>query len=528
MTSDWTDQQERRIFPDAELLQRYDPAQGAHALAPQRPTVSVNEPMTALWQGVEYPVAQWNVHGFELLRAIPTALSPGQGRVVDVYLLIGTGETRIQMRVQARLDAAEQSGLRYLFIDLGRAQAELLHRIVDTALSKQELSLTQLLNDAQDTRAARQETTQKTLAFRTFLQVSLACVALGAAAYAALGSMTTVKSRYAAVSAAAASVSVPASGMVTSIEVSEGQSVALGETLGYLRRPDHDDRTGALDDRIRALEAEQAELKSRQTALNQWDVYSTQTQEQELVRLEQAVALAQSRLSLERAQLGALHATGLPTLERQQNRARQQALVLSAEAELASARTALQVLEASKAAGLAPGLANGMTAGALSPEALELRLTHLTSEIALAYQRAEDLRAGTPVTSPCDCVVAQIRRVTGEWAEPAQPMFVMAQPGATAVHALVMADAAGRISQGDRATIRFANGKQVSGRVAKLSYDTNWSGFAGLQDSIFGAERYARVEVTPDLPLDMRIGMTGHVTIKTTNPMGWALGKLGL
>ncbi|WP_071468526.1 HlyD family secretion protein [Roseinatronobacter thiooxidans] len=512
-------------------IPRYPPASGDCRSPLHSPTapapVSVCEPMTVLWQGIEYPVAQWDTHGFTLQRAIPSVVSPGNGRVVDVQLMLGEGETRIQMQVQARAETGDSAKLRYQFIDLGRAQSELLHRVVDYALTKQELSLTQLLNDSRETRVARQETTQKTLAFRTWFQISLACMALAGAAYMALGSVTQVKSRYAAVSVAAANVSVPASGMVSQIDVTQGQHVQTGQTLAYLRAADHDDRQMALSDHIRALEAEQAELGARRTALQTRDTNAAHLRSSERARLEEAVARADRRLALERAQLASLHAAGgLPTLARQQDKARQQALALSAEADLAAAKGALQALREAEALGLVGP--QGLTASAETLEALDLRLSHLSREIALAYGRNDALYAGTPVTAPCDCVVAQINRVTGEWAEPAQPMFVLAQSGATAVHALIMADTAQRISHGDRAQIRLADGQQVTGKVARLNYDNNWAGFAGLQNSVFAAERYARVEIIPDHPLDARIGMTAHTVIKTQTPLGRVLGQLGL
>ena len=489
--------------------------------------VSVSEPMAVLWQGVEYPVAHWDVHGFTLERAIPTALAPGRGRVIDVALLIGQGDTRIQMHVQARIEAGGVADLRYQFMDLGRAQAELLHRIVDYAVTKQELSLTQLLNDARETRAAQQVTTQRTLAFRTLFQISLACVALGGAAYMALGSLTTVKSRYAAVSAAAASVSAPAAGMVTQLTVGEGAHVAAGDVLGYLRTADHDARTEALSDRLRALEAEQAELNARKAELDRHDAHGAWIESSERERLKAAIQRAQSRLTLEREQLARLQATGLPTLDRQQARTRQQATVLGAEADLESAKAALNALETALAHGHVAGNQGVFNAGNLSQETLALRLGHLTREIALAYEREEMLAKGLPVVSPCDCEVAQVTRVTGEWVEPAQPLFVMSQASERVVHALVMAEVAGRINAGDRAQIRLADGSALNGRVTRLSYDNHRPGYAGLQSDVFAAERYARVEVMPDQPLTARIGLTGTITVRTLDPMGWLRDRIG-
>lgn len=487
---------------------------------PTQVVVSVCEPMEVSWQGVEYPVAHWDVHGFTLARPIPSVLAPGRGRVIDVSLLIGEGETRIQMNVQARLDTRTGDGLRFQFIELDRAQAELLHRIVDYAVTRQELSLTQLLNDSRETREMRQTTTKRMLAFRTWFQVSLACAAIGSAAWMAFGSLTSVPSRYAAVTAAAASVSAPASGMVTQLTAEEGARVAAGDVLGHLRTADHDARADALHEQLRALEAEQAELRLRQDALQRHESHGAALGESERTRLQQTVRRAEQRLSLEREQLASLLSTGLPTQARQQARARQQAIVLGAENELAAARAELAALESAQGHGIAPG----SDAGAMTTESVALRMAHLSDEIAHGYRRDEELAMGMPIISPCDCEVVQVNRVAGEWAEPAQPLFVMAKDGPRAVHALVMADRAGRISKGDRARIQLADGQVLSGRVTRLSYDSRRAGIAGLQTDVFAAERYARVEVTPDQPLDAAIGLTGSVTINTFDPLRWLRG----
>lgn len=167
------------------------------------------------------------------------------------------------------------------------------------------------------------------------------------------------------------------------------------------------------------------------------------------------------------------------------------------------------------------------THAAQSPETLDLRLAHLRDEIALAYARVEAQGKGVPVTAPCDCEVTQITRVTGEWAEPAQPLFVMAGGGARSVDALILAEHAHRIREGDRADIRLANGQQVSGQVTRISYDVSRAGFAGLSSAIFAAERYARIEVMPARPLEAAIGLSGSVTVRRLDPMGWLTGFLG-
>lgn len=490
---------------------------------PQLAPVRVCEPMSVVWNGVDYSVASWDVHGFKLAKPIPTVMAPGKGRVFDASLLIGQGITRIQLWVQCRQTTGDETGQSYQFVDLDRAQAELLHRIVGYAVTKQELSLTQLLNDTRETRTERQETVQRMLTFRTWFQVSLAVAALGGAAYMMMSSFTTVTSRYAAVSAAAVSVSAPAAGMVTQIDVATGMPVTTGQILGYLRPPDHDQQHESLHRQLRALEAEQAELRARRAEMERHLALDAQLGTSTRARLKADLARMRERLALERAQLSMLEETGLPTMERQQARSRQRAIVIGAESDLAAAQAALQDFEAAHEHGLA--LARGATAQ--SSETLDLRFAYLTEEIALAYARAETMDKGVPVTAPCDCEVSQINRVVGEWAEPAQPLFVMAAGQTRNVEALIMAEDARHIREGARAEIRLMNGTRAPGQVTRVSYDTSRAGVAGLNGNVFAAERYARVEVKPDQPLDAAIGLTGTVSVRTRDPIAWLTRLVG-
>lgn len=169
--------------------------------------VEVHEPMSVQWQGVEYPVASWNVHGLRLERPIPRVIAPGAGRLVDLTLLIGPRGTRIEMQVQAKAEAeVAEPALAYRFVDLDRAQSEVLHRLVDHAVNRQSVSLTRLLNETEHSRTAGVETAEQVRAARSRLQLVLAGLVLLAALSALWSRMTTVQARYAAVTAVASSV----------------------------------------------------------------------------------------------------------------------------------------------------------------------------------------------------------------------------------------------------------------------------------------------------------------------------------
>ena len=47
------------------------------------PKVEIHEPLSVIWQGVEYAVSHWDVSGFTLQAPIPRVVAPGVGRVFD-------------------------------------------------------------------------------------------------------------------------------------------------------------------------------------------------------------------------------------------------------------------------------------------------------------------------------------------------------------------------------------------------------------------------------------------------------------
>lgn len=525
MTTYSTENDPLGVWPDAETVVRGE-LLSSSATEHSMPLVQVNEPMSVFWQGVEYSVAHWDISGLCLQSPIPLALTPGRGRVVDFFLLIGQGETRLQMRVSARGAPGDETGLKYQFIAMGRAQSELLHRVVTTAVSRQELSLTQLLNDTQDTRKARQESVEQVQASRGWFQMGLAGLVIVGAGGALFNSMSTVTARFAAVTAAAASVSVPATGMVTNIAVTANMPVTVGSVLARVRPADFDSQLDQTGTRIRALEAEQADLYARQRSLQAVGAHDSQARHAERALREQALKLAKTRLDMERGQLAALNATGLPTFERQQARARQRALTLAAEQEVMTADAALRAFDIATELGAIVPAGGTLSMNSLTPEALDLRLAHIADEIARAYAREDDLFAGAEVISPCDCVVVQVNRSVGEWADPAQPIFVLAQEGASIIHALIQSEDARGVSQGDRAIIRLADGQEITGHVGRLNYDAAWAGFAGLSHTIFAADRYARVEILPDMTISAPVGMTAQVRLKTAFLSG-LMTKLG-
>jgi multidrug resistance efflux pump len=485
--------------------------------------------MAVVWQGVEQRVRHWDVHGFALDAPFPRVMAPGRGRVFDLTLLIGQGSTRIEMRVQARAESVpeDEAPTRFIFVDLERAQAEVLHRIVDHVVSDQAMSLTTLLNETEDTRAERRETGARVRAFRSGFQLLLAAGVLVVAGALTWSSFSTVTARYAAVTVTATGLSVPVAGLVSQITVRPGQSVGTGDVLGYVRPANYEDRALDLADRRRGLEAEQARLMAQRGAVTQ---LATLAPEQglggERGRLEEGLRLAERRLAVERSQLAAMQGNGLPTAARLRDRARQEAAVLEAESRVIEARSRLEVLARSEV--LAPvGLGQG--SGAL-PDAgtLDEQIAVLAADIEHLRQREDHATFGEPILSPCDCIVDRVDRRPGEWARPEEQLAVLIGRDAPTVHALVLAESARSIDLGDLAQIELADGTAVRGRVSRMNYDAHWLGYTGLQDNVFAADRYARVEITPETPLTAPVGMVASVDVHTSSLLGQVRSFVGI
>lgn len=492
------------------------------------PQVQLREEMSVAWQGVEYPVAAWDVHGFQLADPIPRVLTPGRGRVADFTLLIGPRGTRIEMQVQARASEGEGAPVAFRFVDLQRAQSEVLHRIVDHAVNRKSISLTRLLHETEETRVVRHATEARVIAFRKWFQMSLAVAALAGAAAFAWTSQTRVQARYAAVTVPATGVSIPVAGVVAAVMVQPGQAVQAGDVLARIRPNDLDRRIEVLADQRRALESEQEELRTRAEALTQLGALSDQGMDGERARLGAAVALAERRVAVERATLEQLRANGLPTAERQAARARQDAVVLEAEQQVLAARSRYEALlqaEALAPLGVVPGLGRDPSGGL---GVLELRLAQTSAEIQRAHEREADLLQGDPVLSPCDCVVTQIDRRAGEWADPSRPLAVLAETAAPTIHALVLADHARALRNGDVARVELADGTRLSGRVVRMNYSAFWPGYTGLQDNVFAADRFARIEIALERPITHPAGMTATVNISTDRLLGPLLQRIGL
>lgn len=510
------------------------PAQNLHLTPPrgatlsrQAPVPEVSEPMTVVWQGTEYAAAAWDVNGFRLATPLPQSAAQAGARVFDVTLLLGGGVTRIQMKVQVRAhDANTDQPSAFVFVDLDRAQGEVLHRVVGSVMSRQALSLTSLLNETEQNLTARAQTNETSRRFRSALQLGMAALVVAVAGYLSWSKMTTVNARFAAVTVASTALPLPAAGMISALSVQPGQRVTTGQVLGYVRPADHDDRLLSLADRRRQLEAERVELFARQGALASMTALGTQGLDGERATHLRAVELAEQRLGIERAILSSLQSGGLPTAERLRDRDQQRSAVLRAESDLLRAQAALTEWEQDQQL-----TAMGQTGSALrvdgTPEMMSLHLTQINDELAQIETRLQNAHLGMPIVSPCDCTVQDLTRQQGEWARPEDTFGTLTAGGAATVHALILAEDARSISVGDPARATLADGTTIVGRVAQLNYNPIWTGYAGLRADVFGMDRYARVEIAPDQPLSAPVGMVAQVAIDTSALLAQARALVG-
>lgn len=491
--------------------------------------VRVPEPMSASWQGVEYRVASWDVHGFVLETPIPRIVAPGTGRIAEFTLLIGRGATRIEMRVQARsLQADEAQPTRYGFVEMDRAQAEVLHRIVDHVVAHKAMSLTRLLNETHEVRAQRHDTSERVRKLRSGFQLALAGLVLAGAASYAWTRMTTVHARYAAVTAPATALSVPMAGVIATLPLRPGQALTTGEVLGHVRPANHDSTLRALVDERTEAEAELVLLTQRRSELQRLAEVVVTGTDQDHARLDSLVTLAARRVEVERAQLAQLRSRGLPTAAREAQRAAQQAVVLQAEAAVLEAQGNLDRL--ARAQVLAPMGVTGSDLRDSVPtlETADLRLAALEARIDRLRSDEDRNARGVPIVSPCDCTVQTLERRVGEWATVDAPVALLTGAERVTLHALVPGEAARGIELGDRAQATLADGTHVAGTVGRLTYQARWPGYTGLNDNVFAADRYARVEIIPETPMRAPVGMVADLSISTGSLLSAVTRFVGL
>jgi len=262
---------------------------------------------------------------------------------------------------------------------------------------------------------------------------------------------------------------------------------------------------------------ERAGLHSQRGTMTQLSEIVVEGNGSDRTRVEESVRLAERRLSVERALLASLQSTGLPTATRQRERARQEAVVLQAETRVLDLQTRLNGLARTEILAPMGVLQADLRSGTQTLSTVDVRIAALDSEIEALQQREDRARFGEPIVSPCDCTVQQIDHRIGEWSSPDDQLAVLVGTEAPTIHALILGENARSIELGDRAQIELADGTSLNGRVSRMNYDAHWRGFTGLQDNVFAADRYARIEVTPAMPMNAPVGMVAEVNVHTND-----------
>ncbi len=140
---------------------------------------------------------------------------------------------------------------------------------------------------------------------------------------------------------------------------------------------------------------------------------------------------------------------------------------------------------------------------------------------------AFDASTALSLVSPCDCTVLSREVQVGDRVTAGASLALLSGDAAPVIHALI-ADNGQVIQAGARARVSLSDGTRVNGTVGRMMRGAQWPGQIGLQPGVFAADRYLRVEITPDAPLRAPVGTSAVARLQPNPWLAWLRGRLGL
>ena len=471
--------------------------------APQRGPGLVREPMAVAFRGIEYATQTWSVYGFTLAAPLPGA---EEAPISEVTLMIARGVTRLVLQVQ--IAAETDPGVRparYAFIDLEPGQAEVLRRIAEHALANQARALAEMF-----------EETDAVLAPPAPLPpVRPHYAAPPAAAQAAPTAQEDEawpypspilqpkpKSQTAPTAPLAeapkAAPRKPRNGFAIGLRLSLALAALVAGGVYWNAQSSIASRFGAVTVAATELTAPEAGFVTDLSVME-----------------GRAVALGEV--------LGTIRQTDIDFSQTETGRRRQ--ALLAEQARLSAERETLRERAVQAALGETEGEAQE---NARALDAADLRLSVIAAELAAMPVPPGEGQPGAPILSPCDCTVLTLNHHNGDWVEPDMPLAVLTAGEVAVVHALLLGNEARDVAVGNHARIRLADGTALAGTVERVSADPHWPGYAGLDDNVFAAGRYARVEIRPERPLTAPVGTGAEVTVQSSQIWGALRALVGI
>ncbi|WP_370274767.1 HlyD family efflux transporter periplasmic adaptor subunit [Pararhodobacter marinus] len=488
------------------------------ALAPfsrrEAPAVAivVREPMVVVHRGVEHPVVEWSVNGFTLEASDHLDGAAGDEGFL-VTLLIGSGETRVQMRVRVASEEPElEHPTRFVFVELDAARADVLEKIVDHVVATQSHARERQPAAARPARSeakapARSEPrAEPKPEAPSAHRPAPADDAFDSEVYGADAERFRAQAMTDQASAilqpkpkkAAPVAAKPAAEKPARRPIRIGAKLPLAALLLLTGGVIYGIGT-SLDLRYAAVTLPAIDANApiegvfRESLVVPGD------------RVTPDQILGYINPPAREVPLGAA-----PAASDEGMRARVESLLQSAVAEPMQAVIpvpGVDPLPDSGTASTAPDISVAPSVPPATPGFLDT---------------APAEPAPVPIYASCDCIVQAVALEAGDAVEPGSRAFVLAGAEAPNVQALLTAAQAAEISVGDRVMTRIGDDPTAFGRVERITAATDTMGRAGLEADVFGSTHYRRIEISTDAPIAAQAGTPARVTVQTFGPWGWA------
>ena len=475
----------------------------------------VRIPLVAVIDDESYSASSWSYSA---------AVIPGkiEGLPEDdrrsVVLRIGTDSIlEIQTSVMLRATTSDQGKIetRIEFDRLTPAHAELLYRLVGDHVAGADDFL-RLLDDSDSYKHKSASAIARRV--RIWLTVAFVGALLLVTGWTVYLAMATVRSEYAAVSARGRNMVMPVTGILKDNLPSRWTSVKRGELLGEVE-------SSIVSKSLAELRRQEIEIMGEISVTEAQISVVRKTQDIAQEQLEEKRGILKSELDLGVRQ----HELAKKQLERlgvlgdivsQTSIDEQNIKVLEIEERLQAIR--LEISDTESQIAFSKNNVDGINVNDnnLVENVLVAKLNSDMRKLSVIRSERDELMRSIRIVAPCDCIIGTTFLRGGDFAQADTNIAVFINPEDIFVQALIPAEKAGNIYQGDPVSLKFTDGRRQKGTIAKISYRARDPRYVGLPQN-YDESRYIRVDIETDGLVPEDVGVAGKIHI-----LSHALGAL--
>ncbi|WP_134494601.1 HlyD family efflux transporter periplasmic adaptor subunit [Microvirga pakistanensis] len=454
--------------------------------------------------GVRYPGKDISLGGVALASPVPTAVL---GNVYDaaVCFEFESYSLIVSLKAEAVRLNEDQKVIALRFVGLEKEPARLLQSIFDKSMYggvadvSGILPLSGTLSTSKRFREPSLLLRRAGFAARIIVILSLSAVGAKVLYSVVADRLTSIHAEYAAVAGASVALRAAETGYFSG-EVLAGSLVKQGDELGTISSSIPSALRADWEGKIVALEARlHGQRQAHERARSAMESFSRATATR-LAKAQEERQILESQTRIQRKKVDRL--TGLA-----KNGAVTQTQVDEEELKLSELRRLISQIDASIAEFEA--LLESASRGAYAvgqhntertPAEIEYEIQQIDTELSAARATFAALVQGTPVKSPCTCIVQSTAVRSGEFVERGAKLFIASpidqprDPSIVEIDALVPISAAHRLAIGGEADVQTADHTSgVAGVINSVSFHPDAR--AGLPDALRVRPGYAVVTV---------------------------------